>query len=81
MSEYGHDGTEERLAFAWPRDAAGRFLSRDCPDRNCGGRMQTERDGWWRCDGLTHDTDTGPLRACNETIPPLRIQRMESQRG
>lgn len=23
----------------------------------------------WQCDGLTHDTATGPLRACNRSYP------------
>lgn len=61
-----------------PRDGRGRILSRRCPDPNCGGTMQLERgdlwNGWWRCDGLTHYTDDGPLFACEEMIAPPYLQ-------
>lgn len=63
-----------KIALTPPRDDHGRFLSRACPDPNCGGTFQPDRCGWWRCDGLTHDTDTGPLYACPREIPPPAIQ-------
>jgi len=47
-----------------PRNASGAFVSRQCPDVRCNGRLQPEAEGWWRCDGLTFDRDDGPLRAC-----------------
>lgn len=58
-----------------PRDSSGRFLSRRCPDPNCGGTMQFAQCGWWRCDGLTYRTDTGPLIACEELIAPPYFER------
>jgi len=54
------------------RAAGGRFVSRRCPDPNCGGYLQVESDGWLRCDGLTHDTEDGPLRECFHTVEGLR---------
>lgn len=59
-----------------PRDMRGRMLSRNCPDPNCGGRLQWEPDtmragaggGSWRCDGLTHERDDGPLEACTYEV-------------
>ena len=51
-----------------PFDDRGRFVSRRCPDENCGGVLQVDREEHghrtWRCDGLTHETDEGPLLAC-----------------
>jgi hypothetical protein len=51
----------------------GQFMSHLCPDPNCGGELVVEREEAWRggptdliarCDGLTHETDDGPLIAC-----------------
>lgn len=47
-----------------PYDEHGRFVGRRCPDLNCGGELQYERDRMWRCDGLTYDRDDDPLYAC-----------------
>lgn len=51
-----------------PRDKAGRFLPSLCQDPNCEGVLVRDVDRFgrpiWRCDGLTHDRDDGPLRAC-----------------
>jgi hypothetical protein len=54
-----------------PREENGRFLPKLCPDRNCSGETvhDTRSTPWgkepiWRCDGLTHVTDDGPLIAC-----------------
>jgi len=63
------------MPTTFPRDARGRAVRRRCPDPNCDGTMQPDRDGWWRCDGLTHITDTGPLFACEEAIAPPWIER------
>lgn len=64
-----------------PRNESGRFVSPRCDDPNCDGSLtyQPERDGrfetdYWLCDGLTHDTDNGPLRACaRSVIGPSRL--------
>jgi hypothetical protein len=47
-----------------PRNSRGHFISPICPDPNCDGRMLPEDDGWWRCDGLTHQGHHDPLYAC-----------------
>jgi hypothetical protein len=55
-----------------PRRRDGKFLPRHCPDPNCSGEtvLETRQTPWrgkdrvWRCDGLTHLTDDGPLIAC-----------------
>ena len=62
----------------WPRDVRGRLISRRCPDPNCGGTLRAEADDcgtWWRCDGLTYETETGPLTACNHAVPPIAVAR------
>lgn len=64
---------------AFPRDVRGRAISRACPDPNCGGRLVWDPDvpgtahyvpggGAFRCDGLTHERDDGPLVACDYTV-------------
>ncbi len=50
------------------RGKGGRWVSRLCPDPNCGGYLQNEGDGWLRCDGLTHDTNEGELRECTRWV-------------
>lgn len=57
------------MSEARPRRANGRFVTRVCPDPNCGGSLQPEGDEW-RCDGLTHDTPDGPLYACKHFHDP-----------
>ena len=63
----------------FPRDVRGRIISRHCPDPNCGGELVWEADdphraggdagrGMWRCDGLTHEGDAGPLEACECSV-------------
>lgn len=57
-----------------PRDHKRRFMSRRCPDPNCDGELVYEPPsrmlpagagtGVWRCNGLTHRTEDGPLVAC-----------------
>lgn len=55
-----------------PRDEKGRLVPVNCPDPNCGGVLVHEIYHWpsgyeqhaWRCDGLTHEADDGPLDAC-----------------
>lgn len=52
-----------------PYGSRGRFVPRRCQDPNCDGELVLEHRepgmrGYWRCDGLTHLTDTGPLIAC-----------------
>jgi hypothetical protein len=54
-----------------PRDTNGQFLPKLCTDPNCSGETvhDTRSTPWgeepiWRCDGLTHLTDDGPLIAC-----------------
>ena len=62
-----------------PRNASGQIMTRRCPDHNCSGRLQPEkRDGetYWRCDGLTHESDSDPLVACSHEVPPPYIQRI-----
>lgn len=53
-----------------PFDAHGRFVSCDCPDQNCGGKLQIDAEEFgkrhWRCDGLTHETDDSELLACGQ---------------
>jgi hypothetical protein len=53
-----------------PRTAAGRFVKTACPDVSCDGRLRPDRDGWWRCDGLTHRTDGSPLFDCAVSFHP-----------
>ncbi len=65
-----------RIVTELPRDGRGRIVSRRCPDPNCGGVLQHEREGWWRCDGLTHVSDTGPLFACKEGKMPPYYQNL-----
>lgn len=49
----------------------GQFVSRKCPDPNCGGTLRPEGEDLFRCDGLTFDDESGPLRACCVTFDPL----------
>jgi len=60
------------------RTTDGRFLSRRCPDPHCDGSLVLETEQAWRggpsypvyrCDGLTHLTDTSPLFACAVSFP------------
>ena len=32
-----------------------RFAGRCCPDPNCDGQLEYERDGYWHCNGLAHN--------------------------
>jgi hypothetical protein len=60
---------------ATPRDDRGRFLPIFCDDPNCDGSLELDKEfgSWsWICNGLTHDTDEGPLRACNRSYPARR---------
>jgi hypothetical protein len=59
-----------------PRDPVGRFVSTQYPDPNCDGSYQPEGDGWWRCNGLTHLTETGPLVACENGVAPPWVERI-----
>jgi fructose-1,6-bisphosphatase len=69
----------ERLEAKAPRDTNGRFLPRLCNDPNCDGSLVL--DSYvslgvvypvWRCDGLTHQTDDGPLEACGRSYAAAR---------
>ena len=57
-----------------PRDDLGRFVSRACTDPNCSGLLilmdrPIGHDGCeWVCNGLSHDSPEGPLRACKRTV-------------
>lgn len=54
-----------------PYDSNGRFVSRDCPEPDCGGTLQLEKDGFfreWRCDGLIPDENHMALDACTYTF-------------
>lgn len=47
-----------------PRNAAGRYIKRECPDCGC-GTLQYEGNGIWRCDGLADPGDIlRELEAC-----------------
>ena len=63
--------SDNTTAAARPRSRSGQYVPILCTDPNCGGalRLQPDRFGdWeWRCDGLTHTTDNGPLMACKRT--------------
>jgi hypothetical protein len=50
------------------RAKRGRFVSTRCPDPNCGGALVILEDGWWCCDGLTHEGDDGELEACRHMV-------------
>ncbi len=57
-----------------PRNEKGRFLPVLCDDPNCGGALQLDSffgRPVWSCDGLTHETDDGPLIACPRSYPAL----------
>lgn len=57
-----------------PRLPNGRVLRTLCDDPNCDGVLQPDvmyGRPVWTCDGLTHDTDTGPLRACDRSFDRL----------
>lgn len=59
-----------KLQESKPRDRTGRFLPVLCNDPNCDGKLVLDIQyghPHWICDGLTHDTDTGPLRPCNRS--------------
>lgn len=50
-----------------PRLRNGHFVGRDCPE--CGGKLQPEGDGDWRCDGLIDPEDPRKeLEACERAI-------------
>lgn len=53
-----------------PRSRNGRFVRITCTDPNCDGELKPDRDDEWRCNGLTHDTDVGPLYACTRVVSP-----------
>ena len=66
----------EEITPCQPRGEFGQFISRKCPDPNCSGKLVYSEPfvsygyrygGFWYCDGLTYDTETGPLRACRYT--------------
>lgn len=53
-----------------PRGEDGRFLPIFCNDPNCDGSLELDNEfnhARWICNGLTHDTNEGPLRACNRS--------------
>lgn len=50
------------------RGKGGRWVSTRCPDPNCSGALTVLEDGWWRCDGLTHERDDDELEACNHMV-------------
>jgi hypothetical protein len=57
-----------------PRGKDGRFLLIQCSDPNCDGILQLDYEYGrpsWICNGLTHDTDDGPLRACDRSYDAL----------
>jgi len=57
-----------------PRLPNGRVLRSLCNDPNCNGSLQADTfygRPVWTCDGLTHDTDDGPLRACDRWFERL----------
>lgn len=67
--------SEERTYPLFPRDERGRALTKRCPDPNCGGTLRYGQSGRepfvdraWRCDGLTHLTENGPLFACEQAL-------------
>ncbi len=53
----------------------GQFLSRWCDDPNCGGSLVATtqpapfHEPVWACDGLTYETDRGPLVSCERGYP------------
>jgi hypothetical protein len=60
-----------KLDAKTPREETGQFLPKTCPDPNCDGETVHDmrptpwgKEPIWRCDGLTHVTDDGPLIAC-----------------
>ena len=65
-----------------PRDDRGLFFSPDCIDPNCNGRLVREPrssgfGSYWRCDGLTFESDRAPLVACwhtHDDCEPRAIQ-------
>jgi hypothetical protein len=53
-----------------PRGKDGRFLQTLCDDPNCDGMLKLDiRYGRpvWQCGGLTRETRSGPLIACNRS--------------
>lgn len=62
------------------RGRDGRYVPTLCTDPNCGGALQLavheswdgRKDAWWECDGLTHETDGGPLEVCARAIEAPR---------
>lgn len=60
-----------------PRLPNGRFIRVICDDPNCDGTLQPDvsyRRSIWACDGLTHDTPDGTLRACGRTFDRLAAE-------
>lgn len=53
-----------------PRSKLGQFVPLACPDPHCDGSLKSDRDGWFKCDGLTHATEHSPLFACNHSHHP-----------
>lgn len=67
-----------------PRDEQGRFLPIFCDNPNCDGELQLDSffgRAIWSCNGLTHETDTGPLIACNRSYPAARALLASSGKG
>jgi hypothetical protein len=61
-----------------PRGKDGRFHLIHCDDLNCDGVLQLDYEFGtprWICNGLTYDTDTGPLRACDRSYETLERSR------
>jgi hypothetical protein len=48
-----------------PRDNHGKFFTRRCVDPKCDGELvRDDREGYWRCNGLSHRGDCDPLEEC-----------------
>lgn len=62
---------------ARPRGEDGRFLPIFCTDPRCDGVLMLDNEyghHHWICNGLTHDTDVGPLRACSRSYSARRVR-------
>ncbi len=62
---------QAQVAEIAARNSLGRFVSMKCPHPNCDGALRPEEEGWWRCDGLTHEEPDGPLYACTTVHHPI----------
>lgn len=63
-----------------PRDSAGAFIARSCPDLNCNGSLVWDGETW-SCDGLTYDREDGPLVACTHSAPAFRSLAPQAEAG